>query len=324
MQDFVRKDYFGKTDNNLHFPVILDHEGTGIVESLGPDVEGISVGDYVMFCPVYFPSYVRQDGEEFSNGQLMNDGTSRFSFDGKEIFHFYRLSTFSEYVVVNVAAVLQIFNDSLDIVSILGCDVTSGYKAPELCGVTNAHTVAVFGLGAIGLSTVTACRARGATRIVGVDICAERLLRAEKFGITQAIDISQHDVVAHVHSHYGNGFDLCFESTGVQNSIVRAIQCTNSTTGTLCLIGNKNTNIPLTIKDIGSGMILRGNVIGGSSHSRQSLIECLQGYESSVFPINDFDVRNINIDDINRWINRTITIGPFRMDRILVNMNQDE
>lgn len=71
----------------------------------------------------------------------------------------------------------QIFNASLDIVGILGCDVTSGYKAPELCGVTNAHTVAVFGLGAIGLSTVTACRARGATRIVGVDICAERLLR---------------------------------------------------------------------------------------------------------------------------------------------------
>ena len=185
------------------FPVILGHEGAGIVESVGADVTNVKPGKkcsterYVVELIVHFvivagdhvvPLYVPQCGEcEFclspktnlcqkiriTQGRgVMPDNTTRFTCKGQPIYHFMGCSTFSEYTVVADISVAKVDSSApFDKVCLLGCGVSTGYGAAlNTAKVEPGSTCAVFGLGAVGLATIMGCKVAGASRIIGIDI----------------------------------------------------------------------------------------------------------------------------------------------------------
>ncbi|MGB1667833.1 MAG: alcohol dehydrogenase catalytic domain-containing protein, partial [Pseudohongiellaceae bacterium] len=182
------------------FPAILGHEGAGIVVEVGSGVSSLKPGDAVI--PLYTPECRQCDfclhpktnlcqSIRATQGQgLMPDGTSRFSLDGKPILHYMGCSTFSNYTVLPEIALAKIRQDApFDKVCYIGCGVTTGVGAVAFdAKVEPGSTVAVFGLGGIGLNVIQGARMVGADRIVGVDINPQRESLGRKFGMTDFID----------------------------------------------------------------------------------------------------------------------------------------
>ncbi|NXA55648.1 ADHX dehydrogenase, partial [Nothocercus julius] len=182
------------------FPVILGHEGAGIVESVGEGVTKVKPGDTVI------PLYIPQCGEckfcknpktnlcqkiRITQGKgLMPDGTCRFTCKGKQIYHFMGTSTFSEYTVVADISVAKIDAAApLDKVCLLGCGISTGYGAVvNTAQVERGSTCAVFGLGGVGLAVIMGCKVAGASRIIGIDINKDKFAKAKEFGATECIN----------------------------------------------------------------------------------------------------------------------------------------
>lgn len=190
-------------DSEGVFPVILGHEGAGIVESVGEGVTSFKTGDHVI--PLYIPQCKECDFCKHPKTNLcqkirvtqgngvMPDGTSRFTCKGKQIYHFMGVSSFAEYTVVAdislakvrfgilcSSAILNLFcklsclkiddQAPLEKVCLLGCGISTGYGAAlNTAGVEPGSSCAIWGLGAVGLATAMGCREAGATRIIGVD-----------------------------------------------------------------------------------------------------------------------------------------------------------
>jgi len=184
------------------YPSILGHEATGVVESVGDGVVEVAVGDTVV------PVFSAQCGDcadclsERSNicsglplcaGGMPRDGTTRFSFaaTGEPIHHFISVSSFTEYTVVDVAHVVRIEpgRNPHEMACLLSCGVSTGVGAAwKVAAVEAGSSVAVFGLGAVGLAVTQGCRMRGAKRIIGVDLNPEKREIGKRLGITDFID----------------------------------------------------------------------------------------------------------------------------------------
>jgi S-(hydroxymethyl)glutathione dehydrogenase/alcohol dehydrogenase len=178
------------------FPAVLGHEGGGEVIAVGEGVTSVAPGDHVI------PLYTAECGEcemcrsgktnlcsavrETQGRGLMPDGTTRFSYQGKPIHHYMGTSTFSEYTIVPEISLAKIDPDApLDKVCLLGCGVTTGIGAVlNTAKVQQGDTVAVFGLGGIGLSVVQGARMVSASRIIAIDTNPEKFALARDFGAT--------------------------------------------------------------------------------------------------------------------------------------------
>lgn len=168
------------------FPVILGHEGGGIVESIGEGVTKFAVGDHVV--PLYIPQCYECDfcrspktnicqKIRVTQGRgVMPDGTTRFRCKGQNLFHFMGTSTFAEYTVVADISLAKVSEQApLDKVCLLGCGISTGYGAAlNTAKVEEGSTCAVWGLGAVGLATIMGCKAAGASKIIGIDINPEK------------------------------------------------------------------------------------------------------------------------------------------------------
>ncbi|XP_045776446.1 alcohol dehydrogenase class-3 chain H-like [Maniola jurtina] len=179
------------------FPVILGHEGGGIVESIGQGVTTVKPGDHVL--PLYVPQCKKCkfclnpktnlcQKVRVTQGQgLMPDGTKRFRCKGQELFHFMGCSTFSQYTIVHEISLCKIDEKApLEKVCLLGCGVTTGYGAAlNTAKVEAGSNCAIFGLGAVGLAVALGCKVSGANRIIGVDTNPDKFEYAtRKFGVT--------------------------------------------------------------------------------------------------------------------------------------------
>ena len=183
------------------FPSVLGHEATGIVESVGEGVTSVKVGDAVIPC--YTPECRQQEcifcqshktnlcpTIRATQGQgVMPDGTSRLSKDGKPIYHFMGCSTFAEYAVIAEISAAKIHPGAdLNKMCLLGCGVSTGWGAVfNTVKMEPETTVAVFGLGALGLSVIQASKLAGAKRIVGVDINEAKFDAAKAMGATHCV-----------------------------------------------------------------------------------------------------------------------------------------
>src|SRR3954463_13247563 len=233
------------------FPVILGHEGGGIVQEIGPGVTSVKPGDHVI--PLYTPecgacafcksgkTNLCQAIRVTQGKGLMPDGTSRFSLGGKPVLHYMGTSTFSNYTVVPEIAVAKIREDApFEKVCYIGCGVTTGIGAViNTAKVEVGARVVVFGLGGIGLNVIQGARMAGADMIVGVDLNPNRRTIAEKFGMTHFVNPSevQGDLVPYLIDLTKGGADYSFECIGNVRVMRQALECAHRGWGQSIIIG---------------------------------------------------------------------------------------
>ncbi|PPD75387.1 hypothetical protein GOBAR_DD27694 [Gossypium barbadense] len=226
-----------------------------IVESVGEGVTHLKPGDHVL--PVFTGECgnCRHCKSKESNmcdllrintdrGVMLSDGKTRFSINGKPIYHFVGTSTFSEYTVAHVGSVAKINPAApLDKVCILSCGISTGLGATlNVAKPTKGSTVAIFGLGAVGLAAAEGARIAGASRIIGVDLNPNRFEEAKKFGCTEFVNPKDHNKpVQEVLAEMTNGgVDRSVECTGNINAMISAFECVHDGWGVAVLVGVPN------------------------------------------------------------------------------------
>src|SRR5262245_13793707 len=262
------------------FPAIMGHEGAGVVVDVGPGVKSVKKGDHVI--PLYTPECRECDfclnpktnlcqAIRATQGKgLMPDGTSRFSLEGKPLYHYMGCSTFANYTVLPEIAVAKIREDApCDRVCYIGCGVTTGVGAVvNTAKVEPGSNVVVFGLGGIGLNVVQGAKLVGADMIVGVDVNPARRAIAESFGVTHFVnpkDIGG-DLVPHLVNLTGGGADYSFECVGNVNLMRQALECCHKGWGTSIIIGVAPSGAEIATRpfQLVTGRVWKGSAFGGA------------------------------------------------------------
>ncbi|KAL4309446.1 hypothetical protein GQ457_01G028740 [Hibiscus cannabinus] len=235
------------------FPRILGHEASGIVESVGEGVTDLQPGDHVL--PIFTGECKECKhclSEESNNmcdllrincdrGVMLADGKTRFSINGQPIYHFVGTSTFSQYTVVHVGQVAKINpNAPLDKVCPISCGICTGFGATvNVAKPKKGQTVAIFGLGAVGLAAAEGARVCGASRIIAVDLNPKRFEEAKKFGITEFVNPNDYNkpVQEVIVEMTGGGVDRSVECTGSVQAMISAFECVHDGWGVCVLVG---------------------------------------------------------------------------------------
>ena len=295
------------------FPAILGHEGAGVVVDVGPGVTSLKAGDHVI--PLYTPECRECDfclhpktnlcqSIRSTQGQgVMPDGTSRFSLDGKPILHYMGCSTFSNYTVLPEIALAKVRSDApFDKICYIGCGVTTGIGAVAFTmKVEPGSTVAVFGLGGIGLNVIQGARMVGATRIIGVDLNPDKVALARQFGMTDFVNPSDvDDVVGHIVEITGGGVDYSFECIGNVNVMRQALECCHKGWGQSCIIGVAGAGQEIATRpfQLVTGRSWRGTAFGGA-RGRTDVPRIVDWYMDGKINIDDLITHTMPLDNIN-------------------------
>ena len=261
------------------FPAVLGHEGAGIVVEVGEGVTSLKAGDHVIplytaecreckFCKSGKTNLCQKVRATQGKG-LMPDGTSRFSYQGKPIFHYMGCSTFSEYTVVNEISLAKI-NPAADPekVCLLGCGVTTGLGAvSNTAKVKPGDNVAVFGLGGIGLAVVQGARQAKAGRIIAVDTNPSKFALAKHFGATDCINPKDYDrpIQEVIVEMTDGGVEYSFECIGNVHVMRSALECCHKGWGESIIIGVAAGGQEITTRpfQLVTGRVWRGSAFGG-------------------------------------------------------------
>jgi len=305
----------GGTDPEGNFPCILGHEGAGVVESVGEGVDCVEVGDHVV--PLYIPQcreckFCRHPKTNLcqkirvTQGKgLMPDGTTRFSCGGKPIFHYFGTSTFSEYTVVTDISISKVVEKApLDIVCLLGCGLSTGYGAAvNTADVQSGDTVAIFGLGAVGLAVAVGCRVRKASRVIGIDINDDKSELSKSFGVTEFLNPTKLDkpIEEALIDITDGGVDHAFECVGNVNLMQAALNSCHKGWGQAIIIGVAGAGEEIKARPFQfiTGRALRGTAFGGWK-SRDSLPKLIELYFKGDLPVAQFIThRREGIESLN-------------------------
>ena len=296
------------------FPAILGHEGAGVVVDVGPGVGSVAVGDHVI--PLYTPE-CRQckfctSGKtnlcgaiRATQGQgLMPDGTSRFSRGGETVLHYMGTSTFANHTVVPEIALAKIRPDApFDKVCYIGCGVTTGLGAVmNTAKVEPGATVAVFGLGGIGLNVIQGARIAGADRIIGVDVNAGKRTLAERFGMTDFVNPGDvDDTAAAIVDMTDGGVDYSFECIGNVEVMRQALECCHKGWGESVIIGVAGAGQEIATRpfQLVTGRVWRGTAFGGAK-GRTDVPKIVDWYMDGKINIDDLITHTLPLADINR------------------------
>ena len=295
------------------FPAILGHEGAGIVVEVGSGVSSLKPGDAVI--PLYTPECRQCDfclhpktnlcqSIRATQGQgLMPDGTSRFSLDGQPILHYMGCSTFSNYTVLPEIALAKIRQDApFDKVCYIGCGVTTGVGAVAFdAKVEPGSTVAVFGLGGIGLNVIQGARMVGADRIIGIDINPQRESLGRKFGMTDFIDpAAVKNVTEAIIDLTGGGVDYSFECIGNVHTMRQALECCHKGWGESFIIGVAGAGQEIATRpfQLVTGRSWRGTAFGGA-RGRTDVPKIVDWYMDGKIDIDPLITHTMPLEDIN-------------------------
>ncbi|AUM14032.1 S-(hydroxymethyl)glutathione dehydrogenase/class III alcohol dehydrogenase [Ketobacter alkanivorans] len=297
------------------FPSILGHEGAGEVVEVGPGVTSVAVGDHVI--PLYTPECGKckfcLSGKtnlcqaiRSTQGQgLMPDGTSRFSQNGKTIFHYMGTSTFSEYTVLPEIAVAKINKAApLDKVCLLGCGITTGIGAVlNTAKVEPGSTVAVFGLGGIGLSVIQGAVMAKAERIIAIDLNEDKFEMAKMLGATDCVNPKNYDqpIQDVIVDLTDGGVDYSFECIGNVNVMRSALECCHKGWGESVIIGVAGAGQEIATRpfQLVTGRVWRGSAFGGVK-GRSQLPDYVDRYMKGEIKIDEMVTFTMPLDDINR------------------------
>ncbi|SEQ43917.1 S-(hydroxymethyl)glutathione dehydrogenase / alcohol dehydrogenase [Devosia sp. YR412] len=303
------------------FPAILGHEGAGVVVDVGPGVTSLKKGDHVI--PLYTPEcrecYACRSGKtnlctaiRGTQGQgLMPDGTSRFSFEGKPIFHYMGCSTFSNYTVLPEIAVAKIdASAAFDKVCYVGCGVTTGIGAViNTAKVEIGATAVVFGLGGIGLNVIQGLRLAGADMIIGVDINNEKKAWGERFGMTHFVNPKEieGDVVPYIvnltkrRGDLIGGADYTFDCTGNTMVMRQALECSHRGWGKSVVIGVAGAGKEISTRpfQLVTGRTWMGTAFGGAK-GRTDVPKIVDWYLDGKIEIDPMITHTLRLEDINK------------------------
>ncbi|WP_288743430.1 S-(hydroxymethyl)glutathione dehydrogenase/class III alcohol dehydrogenase [uncultured Rheinheimera sp.] len=301
-------------DSEGKFPCILGHEGGGVVEAVGEGVTSVAVGDHVI--PLYTPECGKckfcLSGKtnlcqaiRATQGQgLMPDGTTRFSKDGQPIYHYMGTSTFSEYTVLPEISLAKINKAApLEKVCLLGCGVTTGMGAVmNTAKVKEGDTVAVFGLGGIGLSAIIGAVMAKASRIIAIDINESKFDIARQLGATDVInpknfDKPIQDVIVEMTD---GGVDFSFECIGNVNVMRSALECCHKGWGESVIIGVAPAGAEISTRpfQLVTGRVWRGTAFGGVK-GRTELPDYVERYLKGEFELDTFITHTMPLEQIN-------------------------
>ena len=297
------------------FPAILGHEGGGIVEEVGAGVTSVKPGDHVI--PLYTPecgqcSFCTSGKTNLcqairvTQGQgLMPDGSSRFSYNGRQLFHYMGTSTFSEYTVLPEIAVAKVNQAApLDKICLLGCGITTGIGAVlNTAKVEPGASVAVFGLGGIGLSVIQGATMAGAEQIIGVDINPDKFEMAKLLGATDFINPKEHDApVQEVIVDYTNGgVDYSFECIGNTDLMRSALECCHKGWGESVIVGVAGAGQEISTRpfQLVTGRVWRGTAFGGVK-GRSQLPGMVDQYLDGEIKVDEMVTHTMPLEEINR------------------------
>ncbi|KRG32870.1 MULTISPECIES: S-(hydroxymethyl)glutathione dehydrogenase/class III alcohol dehydrogenase [Psychrobacter] len=296
------------------FPAILGHEGGGIVEQVGEGVTSVQVGDHVI------PLYTAECGvckmcrsgktnlcsavRETQGKGLMPDGTTRFYKDGEPIYHYMGCSTFSEYTVLPEISLAKVNKEApLEEVCLLGCGVTTGMGAVmNTAKVEEGATVAIFGLGGIGLSAVIGAAMAKASRIIAIDINESKFELAKKLGATDCINPKDYDkpIQEVIVELTDGGVDYSFECIGNVDVMRSALECCHKGWGESVIIGVAGAGQEISTRpfQLVTGRVWKGSAFGGVK-GRTELPGYVERYLAGEIPLQDFITHTMPIEDVN-------------------------
>lgn len=295
------------------FPAILGHEGAGIVVEIGAGVSSVAVGDTVI--PLYTPE-CRQcefclhpktnlcQSVRATQGQgLMPDGSSRFSLDGEPILHYMGCSTFSNFTVLPEIALAKVRPDApFDKICYIGCGVTTGVGVVAFdAKVEPGSTVAVFGLGGIGLNVIQGAKMVGADRIIGIDLNPSKVDLARQFGMTDFINPKEVDNVTEaIVDLTGGGVDYSFECIGNVNTMRQALECTHKGWGESYIIGVAGAGQEISTRpfQLVTGRSWKGTAFGGA-RGRTDVPKIVDWYMDGKIQIDPLITHTMPLEEIN-------------------------
>jgi S-(hydroxymethyl)glutathione dehydrogenase/alcohol dehydrogenase len=296
------------------FPTILGHEGAGVVVEVGQGVTSLAVGDHVI--PLYTPecrqceyclsrkTNLCQKIRVTQGKGLMPDGTSRFSYNGKTIYHYMGCSTFSNYTVLPEIALAKIREDApADKVCYVGCGVTTGVGAViNTAKVETGTNSIVFGLGGIGLNVIQGLRLVGAAMIVGVDLNDGREAWGRKFGMTHFVNPSkvEGDLVAHLVELTRGGADYTFECIGNTKVMRTALEACHKGWGQSIIIGVAGAGEEISTRpfQLVTGRVWKGSAFGGA-RGRTDVPKIVDWYMNGQIEIDPMITHTMKLEDIN-------------------------
>lgn len=302
-------------DPEGNFPAILGHEGGGIVEQVGEGVTSVAVGDHVI--PLYTPecgeckfclsgkTNLCQKIRATQGKGLMPDGTTRFYKDGQPIFHYMGCSTFSEYTVLPEISLAKVNPEApLKEVCLLGCGVTTGMGAVlNTAKVEAGASVAIFGLGGIGLSAIIGATMAKAGRIIAIDINERKFDLARKLGATDCINPKEYDkpIQEVIVELTEGGVDYSFECIGNVNVMRSALECCHKGWGESVIIGVAGAGEEISTRpfQLVTGRVWRGTAFGGVK-GRSELPGIVEQYLRGDFKLDDFITHTMPLDQINK------------------------
>ncbi len=325
----VRTAAAGLCHSDLHFiegayptpmPVVLGHESAGIVEAVGEDVSYLKPGDHVISCLSVFCGHC----EFCLSGHLsicqdpkvkMQPGVAkRLSWKGAHLNQFLNLSSFAEQMVVHEHALVKVREDMpLDLASLIGCSVITGYGAVvHTAQIEPGCTVAIFGAGGIGLATINAAVIAGAGRIIAVDRDPFKLKLAMQFGATDVVDATEGDTVKRIVELSGGGVHHSFECIGLKTTAEQSFSCLRSG-GCATLIGMipVGTKIELHGVDFLRERRIQGCMMG-SNRFRTDMPRLIEFYMQGRLHLQEMVSARIKLEDINQGFEALKTGGIAR------------
>jgi S-(hydroxymethyl)glutathione dehydrogenase / alcohol dehydrogenase len=296
------------------FPTVLGHEGGGIVVQVGEGVTSVAVGDHVI--PLYTPecrmckfclsgkTNLCQKIRATQGKGLMPDGTTRFSYEGKPLYHYMGTSTFSEYTVVAEISLAKINPTApLGVMCLLGCGVTTGIGAVHnTAKVKEGDTVAVFGLGAIGLAVIQGARQAKAGRIIAIDTNPGKFDLAKTMGATDCINPKDFDkpIQEVIVAMTDGGVEFSFECIGNVHVMRAALECCHKGWGESIIIGVAGAGQEIATRpfQLVTGRVWRGSAFGGVK-GRTQLPSMVEDAMRGDIDLDPFITHNMPLEKIN-------------------------
>jgi len=298
-------------------PMVIGHEAAGIVEELGPDVEGLEIGDHVV------PSYVSPCGHcaACAEGRpalcapatrsnlagLLRSGTTRLHSNGERIHHHSGVAAFAEYAVISQDGLVRIDPAvPFDEAALFGCAVVTGVgSVVNTAKVTPGHSVAVVGLGGVGLSALLAAVAAGAGRVLAVDVNHRKLELARRLGASDVIDAAVPECAKRVREMTGGGVDFAIETAGMPQALETAYGITRRG-GTTVAVGMPGPEATMTLPPlslVAEERVLKGSYMGSCVPSRD-IPRYIALYRAGKLPVDRLMSERVVLDQLNEAFDR--------------------